>query len=106
MAIRLPVCRHNLEAFFVCCNSSDFLGSSCSCAGGVPPPARGCSINAYKTLYLLQYIIVFSASKAQRPGEAGGVRPGLGVGPRSGQIGSLLLKMVKSDKDLHLDAAK
>ena len=25
----------------------------------LPPPARGCSINAYKTLYLLQYIILF-----------------------------------------------
>ena len=46
----------------------------------VPPPSRGCSINAYKTLYLLQYIIVFSESKAQKPGEAGGVRPGHGVG--------------------------
>ena len=46
----------------------------------VPPPARGCYINAYKTLYLLQYIIVFSASKAQKSGEAGGVRLGFGVG--------------------------
>ena len=35
----------------------------------VPPPARGCSMNAFKTLYvLLQYIIVFSAFKAQKPG--------------------------------------
>ena len=48
------------------------------------------------SLYLLQYIIVFSAYKAQKPGEAGGVRPGLGVrvGPpaRGGQIWSRLLK--------------
>ena len=51
------LCYHNLEAFSVCCDSSVFLGSSCSCAA----TARGCSINAYKTLYLLQYIIVFSA---------------------------------------------
>ena len=28
----------------------------------MPPPARGCSINEYKTLNLLQYIIVFSSS--------------------------------------------
>ena len=28
----------------------------------VQPPASGCSINAYKTLYLLLYIILFSAS--------------------------------------------
>ena len=33
----------------------------------------------------MQYTIVFSASKAQKPGEAGGVLLGLGVGPRSGQ---------------------
>ena len=40
---------------------------------------------------ILHMIIVFSASKAQKSGEAGGVRPGLGVGPRSGQIWSRLL---------------
>ena len=37
----------------------------------VPSTSRDCSINAYKTLQLLRYIIVFSASKAQKPGEAG-----------------------------------
>ena len=58
----------------------------------VLPPSCGCSINAYKTLYLLQYIIVFSASKAQKQGEAGRVWLGLGVGQHSGQIWSLLLK--------------
>ena len=40
----------------------------------------------FKPVAMLQYIIVFSASKAQKPGKAGGVRPGLGVGPRSGQF--------------------
>ena len=125
----------------------------------MPPPDRGCSINSYKTLYLLQYIIsrvvfldeyfinpklahlvhnifwslgfklekwcykvhrsmiyVFRLyfadhriiicckhavlpqvlfqliSKAHKPGEAGGVRQSLGVGPHSGQIWSRLLK--------------
>ena len=56
----------------------------------VPPPARGCSINAYKTLYLLQYIIVFSASKDQKPGEACGVLQGLGVGPGAAQWSNLV----------------
>ena len=58
----------------------------------VPPPSRGCSINAYKTIKLLQYIIVFSTSKAQKQGEAAGVRLGPSVGQRSGQIWSRLLK--------------
>ena len=30
------LCRHNLEAFSVCCDSSVFLGSSCSCAATSP----------------------------------------------------------------------
>ena len=58
----------------------------------VPPPSRGRSINAYKILYLLQYVIVFSASKAQKPCEASGVLQGPCIGPHSGQIWSLLLK--------------
>ena len=47
----------------------------------VPPSGRGCSLNAYKTLYLLQYIIVLSASKAQEPDDACGVRA-CAAGPR------------------------
>ena len=48
---------------------------------------------------MLLYIIVFSASKAQKPGEAVGVQLGTRVGQHSGQIWSRLLKMVKSNKD-------
>ena len=88
MDIRLPVCLHNLEAFLFVVT----LRVLEAARAAVPPPSRGCSINAYKTLYLLQYIIVFYASKAQKPGEAGGVRQGLGVGPCSGQIWSQLLR--------------
>ena len=40
----------------------------------------------------MQYVIVFSASKAQKPDEAGGVWKGLRVGQRIGQIWSKLLK--------------
>ena len=81
MAIRLPVCRDNLVVTLRVLEAA---------RAAVPPPSRGCFINAYKTLYLLQYIVVFPASKAQKPGEAGGVRLGLGVRQHSGQIWSLL----------------
>ena len=46
----------------------------------------------------LQFLLLI-ASKAQKPGEAGGVRQGLGVGQCTGQIWSRLLKMVKSNKE-------
>ena len=87
MAIRLPVCTI-LRPFLFAVT----LWVLEAARAAVPPPSRGCSINAYKTLYLLQYIIVFSASKAQKQGEAGRVWLGLGVGQHSGQIWSLLLK--------------
>ena len=91
MAIRLPVCRQwpatILRPFLFVVTLRVLEAASAA----VPPPSRGCSINAYKTLYLLQYI-VFSASKAQKPGEAGGVRLGPGVGQHSGHIWSRLLK--------------
>ena len=71
--VAIQLCHHNLLPFVL-------NGYSFTCAtkilrpflfvvtlrvfkaarAAVPPPARGCSINAYKTLYLLQYIIVFS----------------------------------------------
>ena len=81
----MAVCRHNLEAFYVRCDSSGFRGRSCSCAATISWLFHKCIQDII--IAAVYYCIFRVRGPEVRRGAAG-----LRSQPRSGQIWSRWLK--------------